>query len=593
MRYALLVLILFAGCWSAPAPAPDRIVLITIDTLRADRLGAYGDRAAHTPNLDTVARRGVRFEVALSPAPLTLPAHASLLTGVDPPTHGVRHNSVHRLGDDLPTLAERLRGAGYTTAAFVGAMVLDRRFGLARGFDVYDDHTAGRVSGVTGYAERPANAVVDAVLRWLETAPDRFFLWVHFYDPHMDYLPPPGFRSAFASDPYAGEIAFVDAELGRLLGALEQRYGTQGTLVIATSDHGESLGEHGEWTHSYTVYDATQRIPLLLAGAGLPEGHVAPGPASLLDVAPTLLAWVGAPALPGADGRDLRILLRGESPDPRVLYMETLAPQLDFGWSPLLAVRTGRFKYVRAPRPELYDLHEDPGEVHDLAAQEPERVAELDALVAARTRGARPSEAVRLGAGDRERLRSLGYVVPEAAAPGTELGRVGGPDPKDRIGLLSELARAESDLREGRAAAALARLDALPERGPHVTLYRAAAALASGDAGRAEREARAALAAEPSRTDARVLLARALDAQERRAEADRVLAALPPDVAPAPWVVQRAARVERAAGMHAAAAERLARARERFPGDARLAQAARAAAAAVESAPGDAAAPPR
>ena len=211
-----VVLLAIQGCHRGAELPPDRVVLVTIDTLRADHVGSYGAAHAHTPHLDTIAAEGVRFDVAISPAPLTLPSHASLMTALDPPDHGVRHNAIHRLGDGIPTLAEHLRAAGYATAAFVGALVLDGRFGLARGFDVYDDAMAGRVSARVGFAERPADRVVDAALAWLDGAPDRFFLWVHFYDPHATYKPPPGFASAFASRPYAGEIAFADAQLGRL-----------------------------------------------------------------------------------------------------------------------------------------------------------------------------------------------------------------------------------------------------------------------------------------------------------------------------------------------------------------------------------------
>ncbi len=565
---------LVCSCGGPTFVAPERVVLLSIDTLRADHVGCYGATDAHTPNLDTIGAQGVRFQVALSPAPLTLPAHASLLTGLEPPGHGVRHNSIHRLGEGLPSLAERMRDAGYATAAFVGALVLDRRFGLDRGFDVYDDRTSGRVSAGTGYGERTADEVVEAALAWLEGAPDRFFLWVHFYDPHMAYKPPAGFASAFASDPYAGEIAFVDAEIGRLLRAIHARWGEEGLLVVAVSDHGESLGEHGETTHSYTIYEATQRIPLLLSGPGLQAGGVAPGPASLLDVAPTILAWVGAQPLPEAAGRDLRELLGRDELDPRSLYMETVATQLDFGWSALLGVRSGRFKYIRAPRPELYDLALDPGETRNRVAEEPALAAKLDGLLERHLAGPRrTAQAVELPEEDRARLRSLGYLVPEHAEDVGALGRVGGTDPKDAMGVLRELTRAQADLHEGRPEQALARLQALDDTANTVVAHRAAAALAVGDPAGAARAARAALAQEPGRTDMRVLLARALAEQGRENEADLALAALAPDVAPAPWVALGAARGEVASGRRAAALHRLALARARHPADLPLTQA--------------------
>lgn len=239
------------GC-ARERSGPSRVVVVTIDTLRADHLGSYGNAHARTPVLDGLAREGVRFDAAFSPAPLTLPAHATLLTGLDPDRHGVRHNGVFTLAPEIPSLPERLRAAGFGTAAFVGAFVLDRRFGLARGFDVYDDAMGGRRSGrsVVGFAERRADAVVDAFLGWLESAPDRFFAWVHVYDPHADYDPPAGFSLGFAGRPYDGEIAFVDSQLGRLFAALDARFDPADTLVVVTSDHGEALGEHGEPTHS-------------------------------------------------------------------------------------------------------------------------------------------------------------------------------------------------------------------------------------------------------------------------------------------------------------------------------------------------------
>jgi tetratricopeptide (TPR) repeat protein len=416
--------------------------------------------------------------------------------------------------------------------------------------------------------------VVDAALGWLEAAPDRFFLWVHFYDPHMAYKPPAGFASAFASDPYAGEIAFVDAEIGRLLRAIRARWGEERLLVVATSDHGESLGEHGEATHSYTIYEATQRIPLLLSGPGLQAGGVAPGPASLLDVAPTILAWAGAQPLPEATGRDLRELLGRDELDPRSVYMETVATQIDFGWSALLGVRSGRFKYIRAPRPELYDLELDPGETRNRVAEEPARAAELDGLLERHLAGPRrTAPAVELPEEDRARLRSLGYLVPEHTEDLGALGHVGGTDPKDAMGVLSELLQAQADLHEGRAEQALARLQALGDTANTVVAHRAAAALATGDPAAAASTARAALVQEPGRTDMRVLLARALAEQGREDEADTALAALAPDVAPAPWVALGAARGELAAGRSTAALHRLALARARHPADFSLAQA--------------------
>jgi arylsulfatase A-like enzyme/Tfp pilus assembly protein PilF len=508
VRLALLCAVLIPGlgglgCGAAPL---QRVVLVSIDTLRADHVGCYGARAARTPTLDGLAARGVRFAAAISPVPLTLPSHTSLMTGLDPPHHGVRHNSVFRLAGDVPTVAERMQAAGFATAAFVGAFVLEARFGLDRGFDVYDDRMAGRRSGEVGYAERPADQVVDAALAWLEDAPPRFFLWVHFYDPHQVYAPPPG---------------FTDFQLGRLLAALEERFGEGGTLVLATSDHGESLGEHGEPTHSYSLYDATQRVPLLLAGSGVPAARVVETQVRLQDVAPTLLGLAGAEPLAGATGQDLAPLWEGGArAEERVAYAETLATRLDNGWSPLFAVRSGGFKYVRAPRPELYDLAADPRERRNLADADPARSAALSRLLDEHLVGARPlTPDVDTSPEEIARLESLGYVVPSASAFAGDPTRVEGPDPKDRMGFLALIARMGTALEEGRAAEILGELDRTGEQGPIARSLRARAAVEAGDLVRAEREARAALEGNPGRPDFLVMLARALELQGRDAEA--------------------------------------------------------------------------
>ena len=567
-----LLLLAALGCGPSGAPAPERIVLISVDTLRADHVGCYGASGARTPHLDTIAARGVRFEAALSPVPLTLPAHASLLSGRDPHAHGVRHNSIHRLAPDVPTLADRLAAAGYATAAVVGARVLERRFGLDRGFSHYDDDVQGGPRGPTAFAERPADAVVDAALAWFAAAPDRFFLWVHLYDPHRPYAPPPGFASGFAARPYDGEIAFVDSEIGRLLAAVRERWGEAGLLVVATADHGESLGEHGELTHGYSLYDATQRVPLLMRGAGLSEGLTVAEPVALADVAPTILALAGAAPLEGATGRDLRPWMRGSSGEPAAVYLETLATQLDFGWSPLLGLRTERFKYVRAPRPELYDLAADPGETRDLAAERADVVRELDAELARRL-AAGPAAPVPAGidAATRAELRALGYVAADPAVAAERLGRVGGTDPKDARGVLEGLSQALIALHQGRNDAALEGLRALGD-GPVVAAQRAAAAVNLGRHEEAMRDARVVLAVQPERDDVRLILAQALLGLGREAEADAELARLgPAETAAAPWAALRRARALLAAGDAAAASAVLEQAHHRHSQDVGLA----------------------
>ena len=567
-----LLAALAPGCGPATAPAPPRIVLISVDTLRADHVGCYGAPGARTPHLDTIAAQGVRFTAAFSPVPLTLPAHATLLSGRDPHAHGVRHNSIHRLAPGVPVLAEHLAGAGYATAAVVAARVLERRFGLDRGFARYDDDVQGVAPGQTGFAERPANQVVDAALAWLATAPERFFLWVHLYDPHRPYAPPPGFASGFAARPYDGEIAFADAEIGRLLGALRERWGEEGLLVIATADHGESLGEHGELTHGYSLYDATQRVPLLISGPGVAAGRTQSQPVSLADVGPTILAMAGAPPLEGATGRDLGPLLRGSSLDGEGLYLETLATQLDFGWSPLLAIRTDRWKLVRAPRPELYDLAADPDEARDLAAAHPELVRELDAQLEERiAAGGAPSVAVGLDPEAREALGELGYVTGPAAIDEARLGVVGGTDPKDARGLLDALAQVQIAMHRGAVDEALALLRPLGDA-PLVAAQRAATAIGAGQPEQAERDSRIVLAGQPGRGDVRLILAQALLALGREAEADAELARVAPEESDAvPWAAMRLAAGAARRGDPSAAIEVLERARGRRPDDPSLA----------------------
>jgi choline-sulfatase len=413
-----------------PRP-PASVLLITVDTLRADRVGAYGDAAARTPHIDALARAGVVFESAFSSSPITLPSHTTLMTGLVPPSHGVRGNGSFRLGSGPRTLAEALRARGLRTAAFVGAFPLDHRFGLARGFDQYDD-ALERAPGLHfEFPERRADKVVEPARAWLAITSGPVFAWVHVYDPHAPYDPPPAFRG---EDPYRGEIAFVDAALGPLLAAWDARPGP--SLVVLTADHGEAFGEHGEESHSLFVYDTTLHVPLIFRGTGLPSGVRIAGAAGLVDVAATVADLAGvAETLPGSS---LRPLWTTPHPSAIVspLYAETLAPAQDFGWSDLRAWRVGRHKYIRAPRPELYDLLTDPGEEHDLAAREPERVASMEAALEAAlaANGERDSKQA-LDPETAERLRALGYVQ----SPG---GRGSGADPKDKVLVARAIARA-------------------------------------------------------------------------------------------------------------------------------------------------------
>jgi arylsulfatase A-like enzyme len=414
---------------------PINVVVITLDTTRADRLSPYGLMDSPMPGLERLAREGVVFDQATSVAPLTLPAHASLFTGLLPPAHGVRDNADQALDAAHVTLAEILRGRGFRTAAFVASVVLDADRGLAQGFDRYASVPAD-ARRIAPARQRRADDVIADALQWLDDAGTTtpFFLWTHLYDPHAPYDPPEPYRTAFL-DPYIGEIAFADAQIGRLLDALERRGVLDRTVVVVAGDHGESLGDHGERDHGIFVYESVLRVPLIIRGPRIPPRRVA-DVVRLTDVAPTILDLLGLPS-PPMDGVSLGSLLSGRTTRVDLeAYSESLYPRR-LGWSPLRALRDGRFKLIDAPRPELYDLERDPFEernIHD------ERRSLADAMrrrlaILARERGlSRADGLAEPPAGLRERLAALGYVGSgqPRALPGAEL-----PDPKDRIGTLA------------------------------------------------------------------------------------------------------------------------------------------------------------
>ena len=550
---ACFALLSLSACATALPPAartpfieessrPERVVLITIDTLRADYVGCYGSKTSRTPTLDRLAANGVRFATAISPTPMTMPSHTSLMTGLDPTLHGVHSNAQFRLNDGIPTLAAQFQAHGFATAAFLSSVVLDRRYGLARGFDIYDDRMGFRrnIKGATGgYAERTADQVVDAALQWLESAPSRFFLWVHFYDPHGSYDPPKGFRPrqrATTANPeevgtleyakqafpplYAGEIYFADTELGRLLRVLNRKFADDRTLFIVTSDHGESLGEHGELTHTLTVYDATQKIPLLIKGPGVPRGRVVDAQVRLVDVAPTILSLSGLPAIERTTGQDLGPWMRGERQDGLEAYVETLETHLAYGWSPVLGLRTGGYKYLRTVRPELYALDTDPHELNNLAASLPATLKALDAALEAHLGDAlpvlpnvvAPPEEIAL-------LESLGYVVRESEGGEHPLGWVGGADPKDMLGTFIKILEARSKLTAGDLESAREILDSEPEAGGWIAHTRAEIELGLGNAEQAERLAREVIAAQPRYAEGYLVLGEALELQGRTQDA--------------------------------------------------------------------------
>jgi choline-sulfatase len=447
-RLALAVAVVFlalplaAPSRPAAAAGPLNVLLVTIDTLRADHVGAYGARTGATPVMDRLASEGCLFEQAIVQVPLTRASHATLLTGLYPFQHGIRDNFAPALAPAHRTLAEVLKGAGYATGGFVGSFIVNTQSGLNRGFDEFDDSFETGAKGTKFFTDyqRVAARVEAPAGRWIEQAARAgrpFFAWVHFYDPHSPYTAPAPYSSRFAKNPYDGEIAYTDAMLGRLLARLDTLGIAGRTLVVLTSDHGEALGDHKEEEHGFFVYDAVLRVPLVLRLPGrIARGIRAKTEARSIDIVPTILDLAGLqkaapPALPG---RSLVPALDAPSKaDPQVVsYSETLFPRIHFGWSDLRSVRMGGWKYIQAPRPELYDLARDPGERTNLFAAEGRRAASLRSRLLD-TLGGSPETAVvgvtapKLDPGTLQRLASLGYVSgPGSATPSNT-------DPKDTI----------------------------------------------------------------------------------------------------------------------------------------------------------------
>jgi len=432
------------------------LLLITLDTTRQDRLGCYGYPEARTPVIDGLAARGVRFEDAVSSSPVTLPSHATLLTGLYPPTTGVRDNGLYRLAAEHQTLAERLVQEGYRTAAFIGCFVLDARFGLDQGFGEYDFAVTaqGYRRTMPDFNERPAEAVTDSAIRWLRDhqqsrAGTPLMMWVHYFDPHLPYRSPLQHLPEFAGRPYDAEIAWADQQLGRLLAEYERIGLTENTLVVLVADHGESLGEHGEPTHGMFIYEATLRVPIILSCEALfPEGYVdRDRVVGLVDVRPTVEALLGFETSLPADG--ISLLETRADADDRAIYLETYAPQHQWGWSPLYGLRTRRAKYILAPTEEFYDLGQDPGETENLDLRAPARKDGLRARLLERMASWSMGDVAmrRMDDEEIERLSSLGYVHHTAPVGGGGL-----QDPKDMMPLYNQSADAEKLYAEGRFA---------------------------------------------------------------------------------------------------------------------------------------------
>jgi arylsulfatase A-like enzyme/Flp pilus assembly protein TadD len=499
-RRGALVLTLVGGliagsaCRRQPPPAVapiasgalrgSNVLLVTIDTLRADYVGAYGSARGLTPTLDEFAAAGLRFEHTYAHVPLTLPSHASLLTASYPTRNGVHDNGTFRLGASTPTVAEALKRAGYRTAAFIGAFVLDARFGLGRGFDIYDDRVIGR-GGDVEFVRRSAEQVLAPAAEWItagssglgtrgsETAkaspqplaPSPWFAWVHLYDPHEPYESPEPYKSRYAAAPYQGAVAYADAALGQFVAGLRRSKALDNTLVVIAADHGESLGEHGERTHGLFAYDATLRVPLVMWAPGRLTAGTFSETMRLVDVAPTVLDLLGVDPLAGADGRSIRPFATGEQPfDRPASYFEALNANLTRGWAPLTGVVRDRFKVIDLPLPELYDLAADPGEQHNVYAQQQPRARELEAALDRVVKGAAPATATPIDADAEARLRSLGYVVASPASPRKVYSAA--DDPKTLVHLNAALDAAAAAWARGDARTALQTLDGVIRERP-------------------------------------------------------------------------------------------------------------------------------
>jgi len=462
-RLAIAGLVLAAtGCTEPPDPGERSLILVTLDTIRVDRIGAYGSTRVPTPALDRIAREGTLFEDAFSTVPLTLPAHASIMTGRYPASHGARHNGLYRLRHGERTLAEALREEGFRTAGFVGAYVLNRTFGIAQGFDLFDDIAQEGIRASEdplNDAQRTADEVNARVFEWLSEPPEgRFFLWVHYYDPHLPYLPPEIPGRELAGEGYDREISYVDACVGDLVEQLESQGLLERSVLVVVGDHGESLGEHREATHGVFLYESAMRVPLMIRAPGLvPEGLRVAGPVSTVELAPTILELLGLSALPDAQGQSLVGRIREpEKAADAVVFAETLMPRLEFGWSELRMARDRRFKYVQAPTEELYDLVEDPGEIHNLAGIEEARTRSMADRLAEWVYETRTDDTAgaerELSQEELERLRSLGYL----GGPSVGVEGATGLDPKDGLELSVRIEEAKVVLGEGEIDRAIA-----------------------------------------------------------------------------------------------------------------------------------------
>jgi choline-sulfatase len=435
---------------SSTAPVhlqPLNVVVVTIDTLRADHLHCYGYQKIQTPVLDQLAQRGVLFENAVAQAPLTPPSHASIFTGQYPTVHHVRNTGGFILPSSARPLAKILQEQGWDTAAFVSSAVLKKAIGFNNGFAVYDDQMPrqGKKEEFGEDPERRAGDTVDRAVHWLNTQSGKpYFLWVHLYDPHMPYKPPSPFKEKYRDSPYDGEIAYTDQEVGRLLAAVGEKAPPGKTITAILSDHGESLSEHGEYSHGVFLYDATLHIAFMMAGPRIPAGLRVKQQVRSIDFLPTVLNLLDATAPADVQGLSLLPALSGRTVPTEISYEETLYPKLALGWAELRGIRTNHWKYIRAPKPELYDLGQDPRETTNVIRQHPGEVERFEAQLknAIGNGGSEKVDTNMLDERQMAQLKSLGYLSGFSPRHYDLNGQ--GADPKDRVGILKLLYEAEN-----------------------------------------------------------------------------------------------------------------------------------------------------
>jgi arylsulfatase A-like enzyme/Flp pilus assembly protein TadD len=457
-RALLLIVILLLAAPSAftATNSSPNVVVITVDTLRADHLGCYGYKQIQTPNIDALAADGTRFARAYTAVPVTLPSHTVIFTGTYPMLSGMHDFAANELGPTQPTLASLLKEHGYVTGAVIGSAVLDSRFGLNRGFDFYYDHFDFNRLQESNLEEmeRPGNLVADVTLDWLsKNYQKKFFLWMHLYDPHFPYRPPAPFAAEYKDRPYDGEIAFADAQVGRLVRFLKSRGLYANTLIVLAGDHGESLGEHGERTHGFFIYNATLHVPLIIHLPGARAPKTVTGLANLADLMPTVLQELKVEIPPQVQGRSLLPMKPQAENESRGLYAETFLPRLHFNWSELRGVETENYHFIDAPKPELYDLSKDPGETQNLFAGK-KAVAEemqvrLATLIHQYSAGQELAEKTGLDPALMERLKSLGYAGFSGGGSTPTITDRALPDPKDRIQVYELISDAIAESQHG------------------------------------------------------------------------------------------------------------------------------------------------